>query len=198
MSHFQILDCLTASFFFRKVQRIEQKKNEINLNNTTTIKEKKKEENKSFFFSIRYTHIFSSERTYTVYMVRFWDGHISRLEYCNPRVGYPYSNLGTGTKMTRTGNRNTRTGRIRVTGLRVRIRKFVPVQYSNHDHKWLISFYCLFKSDTDFIIKTIKQFLDCRNLTEREMFSDERTIFFTFYLLLSNIPEPFLVFLLRF
>jgi hypothetical protein len=65
MSHFQILDCLSASFFFRKVQRIEQKKNEINLNNTTTIKEKKKEENKSFFF-LYGTHIYSLPSEHTL------------------------------------------------------------------------------------------------------------------------------------
>jgi hypothetical protein len=34
------------------------------------------------------------------------------LEYCNPRVGYPYPNLGTGMKLTGTGR--VRVGKIRV------------------------------------------------------------------------------------
>jgi hypothetical protein len=48
------------------------------------------------------------------------------LEYCNPRVGYPYPYLGTGMKLTGTG-------RVRVENFctgRVQVRKIVPVQYS--------------------------------------------------------------------
>ncbi len=36
------------------------------------------------------------------------------LEYCNPRVGYPYPHLSTGMKLTSMGGRETGTGRVRV------------------------------------------------------------------------------------